>query len=250
MRKTVPTPHLCTGFNVESKDWELVGPIAARTQEQTCPRGYGYMRVGFPTGSLRPGERIPIRGTCCPLPDGVLTDEHVWESLRCPENFVATGARAERHVTYEGDNWRPAILAWEQMTHYIRCTKIDTTRFSLSPPVETLTLGFHRDFNRNIFEHTFTTEGRVPLALRFGFRRNGRLALDGGGCIGFPWGSLLTAKMHKFCGFEFRTLQYLGVGNDPPAGTPVKMYPDCISIDDPLSPDATCMTEESTEVAR
>lgn len=234
-------PRVCIGYNPDAKNWEPVGATPAHIQEQNCPSGYAYMRTSIITGTPRPGANLALRGSCCPLPAGVLTEEHVWNTDRCPEGFVATGSRAERQVYFEGDNWRPAVAEWEKILHYMRCTKINTARFQLGPVAETLTVGLRRDFPRKLHEVRMTSESRIPVGIRYGVTRDGKYSFEAGGCLGLPWGSLLTAKFDKFCGIEFRPLQYTGAPGDPPAGTPVQVVPDCLSIDDPLSPEPKCL---------
>ena len=53
------------------------------------------------------------------------------------------------------------------------------------------------------------------------------------GCVGYPYGSLLTDKTAKVCGgFKFRQLQFKGLAGDPDEGTPVQMFPECKDVSD------------------
>ena len=237
------TPRVCIGYNPEKQNWELVGEQAIHRQEDHCPKDYAFMRVAWVPGQPHGGKSVAVRGTCCPLPVGILTDTHYWESEHCPANTVATGSRAEMQVEYDKNgDWHYAVKKWENITHYLRCTKVDTRRFQVGPLAETLSIGFSFDLDRLLLSTGYTNESRIPIGIRYGVTREGLYRLDSGGCIGYPWGSLLTGKLHKFCGFEFRSIEYKGIPGDPPRGTPVKVVPDCISLDDPLSPTPKCIT--------
>lgn len=237
-----PQPHLCIGYNPEKQNWDEVGPIPAMRQEDHCPDGSAFLGVSLVLGNPPYPRNVPVRGSCCPLPDGVLTNEHSWAEERCPKDSVATGSKAEPQVKIENGNWKKAMAEWHHVTQLMRCTKIDTSRFQLGEPVESLVIGFAREFDRAITQQKFTSLSRIPVALRYGVGRRGKFSLDaGGGRLGYPWGALLTGKSCKSCDLEFRLLQYRGIPGDPPAGTPVKVFPDCLSIDDPTSPDARCI---------
>ena len=234
-------PMVCSGYNFGNDSWEHTGEVPDRVFEDHCPKDFALLRVEWMTGANRGAPYLPIRGVCCPLPKGILTEEHSYVSEHCPEESVATGARTDEENAAFGNG--PGDR-WENSVHLMRCTKINTKRFRLGPPAKTLRLGFQADFDHWFYSSTFTSMGRIPIALRYGLSREGRYTFSTGGCIGYPWGSLLTGKMHKYCGLEFRSLEYAGQAGDPPAGTPVKLYPDCISLDDPLSPAPRCLPRD------
>ena len=86
------------------------------------------------------------------------------------------------------------------------------------------------------------SRGDIPIALRYGIGRMGFNEWDRDGCVGFPYGSLLVAKSAKGCGkIQFTELEFTGLPGDSPAGTPVKMFPDCSGVDNPFSPFASCV---------
>ncbi len=229
-----PTPHLCTGFNPIAQNWERIGVLLGdQSLDANCPDGYAYINHDYPTGMSRPGRKVAVRGVCCRMPDGLLTQEHSWALEACPADSVATGSRAAKQVT-PGQAWDRVKIEWETTDQYMRCTKLNTARFRLGAPAETLTIGFHFGFNLNTINGAFTARSQIPIGLRYGADRAGRMTFESGGCIGFPWGSLLTKKISKhparLCDFEFRPVEYIGAPGDPPAGTPVKMFPDCLYV--------------------
>ena len=52
-----------------------------------------------------------------------------------------------------------------------------------------------------------TGRGRIPARLRFGFGRTSQTQWLKTGCLGIPWGSVLTSLGERECdGYEFREL--------------------------------------------
>ena len=231
-----PPPYVCTGYNPDRGDWELTGAQPMGAQEANCPRGYAFFSIDFPLGTPRPAAKIGVSGRCCRLPDGVLTDKHEYALERCPDNSVATGTKAARPILSCADGWARCVAEWESIDQYLRCTKLDETRFRLGAPTLGYTIGFNHPLGMEEYsrEH-FTSRGRIPVALRYGTTRIGRYGFDQGGFIGFPWGSVATGKRSKR-EIEFRSIEYLQNG----VATPLKTYPECSHLSDPLDPYATC----------
>jgi hypothetical protein len=80
--------------------------------------------------------------------------------------------------------------------------------------------------------------------LRYALGRVGKYEWDDNGCLGFPFGSLFASKQGKRChDYLFRQLQFRGSPGDPPAGTPVSMFPECKNISSEYDEKPTCETE-------
>lgn len=238
-----PIPRECIGFNPEAGNWDSVGIEAGGSVEQFCPKGYAYMSADFTTGTKRPAANIPMRGRCCPLPRGVLTEQTEFALEHCPDNYVATGARAEHQLPPCVNGWALCEHEWIHIGQYLRCTAIDTSRYQLGAPAQSLSIGFRERFDLSTLRREYTTRSRIPLGIRYGIGRENRYRLTRGGCVGYPWGALLVGKRGKFCEYDFQVLEYRGAPGDPPAGTPVNLIPPCRSIPDPLDPKARCVRE-------
>ncbi len=232
--------QVCTGFDSRSGKWSMVGATGPLELNFFCPNGYAFLATKHQSGPRRSGDKIPLVGTCCPLPPGALTEEHEDAVEICPENYVATGA--SQLVSKEpSPNSNSDSAAWrDTRTQNIRCTKIDSSRFQLGAETTGWNVGWYKHF-RNYFDKR-TTRARLPEALRFGLGRISRIGWAFSFCAGNPWGSVLVGKTSKYCdGFKFRELQYKGAPNDPPAGTPVHDFASCPAIVDELDPDTTCV---------
>ncbi len=230
-------PYVCTGYNPEAGNWELVGAEILGSPELNCPRGYAFFSVDLPVGTPRPGSKVGIKGRCCRLPDGVLTDRHEYALERCPADTVATGTRAAKQVSPCPNEFGRCVAEWEATDQYLRCTKLDTSRYKLGPPSSGYAIGFNHPLGmEGRTAEPFTSRGHIPLALRYGIVRIGKYSLDQGGFVGFPWGSVLTGKLSKR-EIEFSAILIKGGSQD---GAPLKTYPDCAFLSDPLDPYAVC----------
>lgn len=201
-------PQACIGFNEMQKRWGA--------EWGYCPTGHAFFGNDDPAGDAGPAEKITVAGSCCKLPaQDILTEDHVFTTSECPLDYVATGSRHE----VKGDT----------RTVYMRCTKINTGRYQLGEMTPGVYWGKGsagwQGSTRILWEN-------IPKELRFASGRETAEKWDIDGCVGYPWGSLLTKKESKHCaGFSFRQLQYRGAGNDPLAGTPVQMLPRCADVD-------------------
>lgn len=244
-----PEPHLCVGYNPAAQNWDSTFTMALGDIEANCPDGYAFFSVDFPMGRPRPARNISLGGRCCPVPDGVLTNRHSYVAEQCPDNSVATGLRSERQVAPCPGEWGKCVEEWDRLEHTIRCTEIDSSRYQLGPPMQGYIMGFNLRLEPSASEtFHYTSRGRIPIGIRYGVTRTGRLGLDAGGFVGFPWGSLFSAR-HSKTDIRFRQLQYRGAAGDPLAGTPVRMFPDCLALSDPLDPNATCLSDAGTTVS-
>jgi hypothetical protein len=188
-----------------------------------CPPHYAYFAMD--------DNRSPW-GECCPLPaKDILTDTHIQVEKVCPENYVITGAPCI-------DRCEGAV---ENYVAGFRCTRINTDRYRLaeSTPGVYWGLGFSASYKSTIGRNL------IPAAIRHAIGRHGRFFWDTtDGCIGYPFGSLLVEKALDSGQCEdmsFRQLEYTGQDSSFVEGTPVKMYPDCVLIDDKFSPHAKCI---------
>ncbi len=212
-------PSVCVGFNVETNRWG--------EEWQTCPTGFAAYGVADAGGKPRAGEHIPAVQVCCPLPaPDMLTKEEVFVRESCPEDYVATGSRLDFS---KGDD----------SIQLMRCTKINSARYQLGAPHSSKYWG--NGFAGWQGSERIEIED-VPPAIRYAMGRESKDRWGNEGCVGFPWGSLLTSKTGKNCGgFFFRELEFKGAAGDPAAGTPVKMFPDCRDVADVKDPKAGCI---------
>ena len=201
-------PYVCVGY-VPSSSFDKWG------YSSVCPEGYAIYDSRF--------TKDYTVGSCCrlPLPD-ILTKVHSVEtSGRCPENSIATGVIL------------PAKL---------RCTQINTKRYALALPTSGIYWGFSA--RQNNAQESVLKE-RIPLGIRFGIGRNLFQAWSPEGCLGYPWGALLTKWGPEDCkNSEFRTLVYSGLASVPPKGTAVQMFPNCKAGVNPFDPNAGCILAE------
>ena len=199
----------CIGYDYQKDRWGV--------EHQYCPADHAFYGVDDPAGVKGPANRIRAVHACCPLPSkDILTEEHVFVSEECPENFVSTGSKQSG--------------TGPDTEHLMRCTKINTDRYALSeerPSVYwgTGSAGWQEGSDRILWEN-------IPASLRYSAGRQSKEKWDIDGCVGYPWGSLLSKKSSKYCsGLYFKQLQFTGKAGDPAAGTAVKMLPDCQEIE-------------------
>ncbi len=212
-------PTMCIGFNPEKNKFG--------EEYLSCPKGYAYYSVGDPAGKALPGETIITAGGCCPLPaDDILTEEKVDAEVSCPENYIATGMKG-----------------WERKPEevkFIQCTKINDKRYKLGEmtPAKYWGNGFAGWQGSDRIDREI-----IPAGIRYSVGRENQNHWGDDGCVGYPWGSLFAKKTSKYCGgMFFRQLQFAGVAGDPPAGTPVKMFPDCDDVNEVGDPNgAKCV---------
>ena len=213
-------PKVCLGYNPFQTFAN--GPFGKWDQRfGVCSPGYAYYSAL--EGDRRGPQFSQMNTPCCPLPaDDILLDEHQWTRFSCPDGWLITGDRA-----LDGEEVRE-----------VRCTKVNSERYELGPSTAGLYWGDGLS-GRNQGKHVSIFQ--LPEAIRFGVTRQSRNSNWVDGCIGFPFGSLLITKGNNKCrSSEYRELRYRGRPGDPPAGTPVKMFPDCELIPDVSDGSSLC----------
>ncbi len=234
------TLDVCSGYDPLQNHWGPWGKQNGRTGEDHCPPGEAFLAHDYVAGSRwQPINAFSIAGYCCKLPKGVLSEEHVFAAEQCPEGFVITGSRAETVPDQSGNSTGRAV------TYSFRCTRIDTTRFTLGPPSQGWGVGLPNDTWEQLAHllrygarENLTTRGRLPIALRYGLFRTGPSTWGVSGCVGVPWGSILTGRINKYCfGHIFRELRYKDT-------SPVKTYPDCLTVSSPFDVNPSCIAKE------
>ena len=206
----------CSGFNSKRDRWGV--------EYGYCPRNHAFFGVDDPAGAKGPPKKIRAVHTCCQLPsDDILLQQHVFVQEECPEEYVATGSKR----LGEGEATR----------HLLRCTRVNTDRYKLSTELPSVYWGNGgAGWQEGAVRISRDT---IPASLRYSVGRKAIDDWDVDGCVGYPWGSLLSKKSSKYCsGMYFKQLQFVGVPGDPPAGTAVKMLPDCreiANVSDPLN---------------
>ncbi len=233
---------VCLGYNPETKTWGDLGVRKNYDGPSNCPANHAFVATSREFGPKRTGEFIGLFGSCCPLPEDVLLDQHIFVSEECPENHVATGAQLSEagNEKCKDASEEECIADWQNLKQLMRCTKINTNRYLLASPKPSLAWGWQPHFS-TLFEEK-TSKSRMPLSLRHGIGRLSRTSWNREGCVAFPWGSLIVKKSSKYCsGFYSRELLYAGADGDPVRGAPVRYYADCGAIQDPLSPEGACI---------
>lgn len=211
-------PQTCIGYDQLKQRWGADAGL--------CPANHAFFGVDDPAGAKGPAKRISVSMSCCPLPaKDILSTEHIYSTDDCPKDYVATGSRRRGSK--------------ENKVVHMRCTKINTSRYQLGEATEGIYWGEGAagwsSSKRIAWEN-------IPASMRFAHGRKSADKWDVDGCVGYPWGSLLTKKKSKNCSsFSFQQLQYKGTNaNDPLAGKAVQMIPNCSEMENVGSPDARC----------
>lgn len=223
-------PKLCLGYNPNDDSWGAMSVHSRTTRE--CGQTYAYYGVKFPSVGTTGAASVPAAANCCPLPTAdILTSEATAVTDHCPEGFVATGGDLD--------------TVCSTCTYALRCTRINESRYQLGPEHQGVAWGAVPGYFWRAEQRMKRSD--LPPAIRFGLIRLRKSEMASAGCVGAPAGSLLVGKTAKRCnGYRFRELQYRGLAGDPPRGTPVKMYPDCVDVSDLFDPNADCMKEYVT----
>lgn len=223
-------PFVCVGYspsvpatsdNSFMRKWGI-------DQPGLCSDDYGIY-LGFEVNK-QPVEQIGAHSGCCPLPfRNMLIGDPQKAVERCPDGMIAIG---EEQVNPFERN-----LVWW-------CRKL-SDRFQLGPETSGRYFGVgysvrgHRERLRRDL---------IPVGIRTAAARIGFNGWDSDGCVGSPPGSVVTGRSKDGLGCErlkFREVQYRGLAGDPPAGTPVKMFPDCSLVENMFRPDAGCLKNVS-----
>ena len=213
-------PYVCLGFNPGD-------PLSLwRRKASECPEGHALMGVSLPKDNSRWAQSSVPRWVCCPLPsDDILQAESALGQPDCPENTVAVGADP----------------GWDcpSCPQRLICKKINTARYALGKVTAGVYWGAGRFRERNTNQ---VLRSDVPATFRFALGRTGLNTWDEDGCIGYPWGSLLTRMSDaRSCdGANFRTLLRRSSQSSGEHPSTVQMFPDCQDIDDEKSPLGRC----------
>jgi hypothetical protein len=207
------SPAACIGYNTSRDEFG--------SEYNYCPVGYAFYGVDDPAGAQGPGRIIAATSSCCELPSkDILTEEHVFVEESCPEDFIATGYK----------NWNSP----KGSTKYMRCSKINNNRYQLGELTPAVYWGDGASGWRGAQR---IDRAQIPAGIRHSMGRTSKDTWDVDGCVGYPWGSVFTKKTSKYCsGLFFRQLQFKGLRGDPPAGSAVKMFPDCDELQDRNDP--------------
>jgi len=226
-----PQPHICLGLhNVDGKKvWGL-------PRSGICP--VGHAAFGTQTRShsfFTRAKKIASFPVCCPLPiNDILANKHHWVFGECPENHVVTGVRFS--CSDEVIVGRPVK---EDCECEIRCTQVNPARYQLGAAKPGALWG-----NSSVQwqEKYHFLKMDVPASLRYALGRRSQYHWDISGCVGYPFGSLFTAKHAGRCRSQsFQRLEYLGKEGDPPQGTAVVMFPDCYALSSYMDPEPQCL---------
>lgn len=229
------SPALCLGYNPETKTWGQAGVSPYSFSEPTeCPENYAMVGVRRPLGSYRSPKFTPIMGDCCPLPVGVLLPEKFLHSEQCPENSIVTGARFNPPFESCVGKDPGCMERWQKVETELICTKIDSTRYALAEVRAGIRWGMGYNFSE--MTRPQLLRQTLPAGLREGIGRFSRIGWRLEGCVGDPPGSFLVGRSGKRCHeFQFRTLL------DSETKQPVKTFPDCRRVADPLDPQTLCL---------
>ena len=231
-------PNIChAGYPGSADAWT--------TECFSAPPGYGFYSVTVPRGPWRPVRAVRIdRGTCCPLPakDIFLQEAPLVSTYDvCPDGYVVRQIADDmkKNCTRIG----PLGFCRGEQGEMLQCAKVNAARYQLGAEQRGVFWGltskaWHADQRIRHYE--------IPAAIRSGVGRVSKLQRRSGGCIAEIPGALFVGKRGKYCrNLVFRRLEFIGVGEDPPRGTPVPMFPQCEWIDDPLTREPHCYSKRS-----
>ena len=211
-------PKICLSYNGE----DALQPWGVPRKED-CPKNHAAFggRRGIAD------SQVTIYPVCCPLPaDDILLEEHRYVENQCPPEYIVTGGSLDRRPLVQ--NEKPLV----------RCTKVNLDRYILGETTPGVFWGYSSVYWQ--IPQRFLKRS-IPAAIRASMGRQSEFEWETRGCIGYPFGSVLTARSKKQCRyFSFRQLQFRGMDGDPPVGTAVQMFPDCRSISSDVDPEPEC----------
>ncbi len=217
---------LCTGYDPVEKVWGM-RRLNFSHREIVCPNGMAYLLLGLTSSAQQDAQ--PPRGSCCPLPPGALLPEHSYARLQCPSGTVMTGVRG---ATYPATLTQPPPYS---RRFEVRCTKVDSTKYTLVPVQTTLKIDSITDIGRRVAGSTMpiTNAMRLPPELRFGLGRISRVQWEGG-CVGYPWGAIVTSAELECAPSQFMELRSIDGQS---------MQSHCAAVKNIYSPEASCVEQ-------
>ena len=209
-------PVPCLGFNPELQQW---GPHLIYETE-ICPQGYAYTSADDPPGGVSdPLE--PVNDPCCKLPaEDILLPIRFVASQFCPDDAIVVGSLLSRSkAPFSG--------------YAVLCQFINSSRYTLSAPENGVYWGVGSQTLLSLFDARQVVWRELPVAMRYSVGRRGMTFWDSDGCVSDPPGALLVGKTRGTCAATlFRRLLFRGAAGDPPAGTPVTIFPNPKTLSD------------------
>ena len=234
--ESLADPKVCTGFQRSEKkgeyDWGKKWRVK-QTLGVDCPRSYAVyevqtfeFRYDF-AGVTSDKTSTSVSFNCCPLPSGdILSEKHEYVDNICPDESVVTGAK----------------FSFEDKKQMLRCTFIDSSKYTLRKPTSAQTWGLS---TREALPWRYDNALKfieLPSAIRYGIARNGRRTFEVSGCIGKPIGALFVGKTQKLCkNTFFSVLERKNVGEGDKV---ISMYPECIDVSSPYETNPVCIKSD------
>ena len=217
----------CLGYDPVRGLWEGIGDGGVLAA--ACPPDHAVFSVVHPFGSEKKPTDRPLYASCCPLPPGILSGETVVAEERCPEGSVVIGQSIERLKTVGTSSYR--LLCGVLGQSYA----LGVTELGSEVSTEQKHLGEIIDRARGTQPRRIPWT-RTPVGFRYAIGRRGRIRWSYPSCISFPFEGVLVGRSGKRC-FEHQFARIV----DRTSGQPVKLFPACDRVSDPLDPSATCI---------
>lgn len=249
-------PKICTGFVPFADDFTYLGSSRPwdDPQHTSCPPNQAiFSAMPYLKRDISGSEAkfVGLVINCCPLPaNDILTKGVTYSNSNCPPGSIATGASVaeilpecaelQEKSKRTKEKVRFCNRRHSELPKRLHCTKVNTDRYQLATPEP----AYRRALSGHIgsLQDTFTTWAAIPLGLRYGLGRMSQYDWRDPTCVAYPWGGILVGKLGKGCRYlRYSQLQFRGLKGDPPQGTPVKMFPDCIKIENPESKTPRCI---------
>lgn len=220
MFEALPGPYVCLGYS----PLRIAGLMKWGAVVERCPEDHAFYAMDDRNPGRSNGKTFRFGGWCCPLPAAdILMKAETEAPEACPDQHVAIGAISRNNGT-------DALI----------CAGINTTRYALRAPRPGVYFGSGLSMR---WQGRQVSRSALPPAIRYGIGRVLSERWDVDGCVGDPPGALFVgvAGGGSCAKTRFSVLEYVGLPDGPPRGTPVEMYPRCRAIDDPFDPRAGCV---------
>lgn len=219
------TPRVCIGYNPESKTWGA--PIPDSENRYVCPEQYAVFSLRRFRNNAQSAAEVAFLAPCCPLPaSDILLADHVWEKSTCPPEHIVTGYQPPRTFFSTSVSQETSL----------RCTKINTARYTLNDPQPAVHWGISSHAAYPWKEAESILRGHIPVALRYGVERMSATERPLSGCIGRNFNGLLVGKDLGGCrGFRFAALK------ERLSAREIALAPSCDYLSDIFDPNAECV---------